>query len=68
MAAPRYTGIKFTGPHGHTRVYWDADWRQYVCKFWQYGSRHPEGDYYTDDLDDAEQSARRMVQEERSLP
>ena len=68
MTASRFTGVEERGPQGYVRVYYDADWNQYVCKFWCGKCRRAEGDYFTDDLDDAIETAKRMVSEERALP
>ena len=43
------------------RVYKDYEWDEYVCKMWENGKRNEDADYFTDDLEDALNTAKAMV-------
>jgi hypothetical protein len=49
-----------TGPKGHVaKVYKDKDWGEHRVKFFSpEGKHHAEGDYHTDDLSDAHDTAK----------
>lgn len=44
------------------RVYRDSDWGEYVCRLYVQGTHDPECDYHTDDVRDAMQTARAMLE------
>ena len=62
---------EFSGPHGYTRVYYDSDWMEYRVKLWQNKGpgqervREANSDYHTDDKQDAMDTAKVMVEEQR---
>ena len=43
------------------KVYWNADFQEYVVKLWQGMDFLPDSTYYTDDMDDAEATAQKMI-------
>jgi len=53
-----------TGPKGHTaKVYKDKDWGEHRVKFYNAEGKHlPDADYHTDDVSDAHDTARHMVE------
>jgi hypothetical protein len=53
------------GDNGHvTKVYKDKDWGEYRVKHFVNGAS--QGDYHTDDLDDAHNTAQEMMRQKRS--
>lgn len=63
----RYCHLQFRGPKGYVRIYYNHDWNEFICKFWQGGIRRPQGDYHTDSESDAIGTAKQMVSQERQL-
>ena len=59
------TDAEFRGRYGYTRVYYDKNRNEYVVKLWQHGVRVSHADYFTEDKQDALDTAKRMTEEER---
>ena len=53
---------KVVGPKGHCIVKYDVDWQGYRCQFYnESGDWIENADYFTDDRDDAFETAEQMV-------
>lgn len=46
------------------KLYWNAEYQEYTCKLYQNGVAYAPADYYTGDLQDAQDTAKFMVNRE----